>query len=209
MIRVLFVVDGPRDQFIVPPIARKTVGISQDSPWVAWTTLRVNKDDRTLRGYEPKLSFTMRLAVDQALHGVVATVDTDRDKRGDKLRRLRNGRAEQRNNGITTPTALGEATPHAEAWLFDDATAIRSVLQLPKDRELPVVTAMPSPKDALDELITVSSVSHQPREELLQTIAAAIDLRRCENAKATGLRAFIKDLRDEYRTARIGDDDES
>ena len=209
MIRVLFVVDGPKDQFIVPPIARNAVNIGPENPFHIWKDLRVNKGDQALRGYESKLSFAMRLAVDSGLHGVVATVDTDKDKRGDKLRRLRNGRVEQRNNGITTPAALGEATPHAEAWLIDDSTAVRSVLRVPEDRELPVVTAVLSPKEALDELIAVSSVSHLPQEELLQTIAAAIDPKRCEKAKATGLRAFIKDLRDEYRAARTGDDDAS
>ena len=203
MIRVLFVGDGPRDAACLPAIIRTLIETDPGSPFRAWRHIRVG-------GYDRKLLFAIRAARDEKLDGVVAVVDSDKEKPRERLRKLQAGRDKDRVRFASLPTGLGEARPHVEAWLLDDATAVREALQLSTKAMVPTIRqAKGNPKRVLCELISNSvSMSTAKSEEasflpFLERIACRIDSRRCGHGKETGFEEFLNDLRREFRSLSL------
>lgn len=197
---VVFAGEGPRDKQVMPRLAVKA------APSVCMASFEVLKDVRLLKrgsGLDRKLAFVIKAAIDDELDGVIATTDRDKDKSQQKLKQLRRARDQHRNNPALPPMriALGEAVPHAEAWLLDDVKAVRTALQLPNETPIPSVTRSNSayPKDELDSLCEDCPRSEKAIE-LLAEIAELLDEGRCIHRKATGLADFLAEVRAEFAT---------
>lgn len=193
MMRLMFVGDGPLDWYTIPrlveTILQRTIEIGESQQWAHL---------RKRKGYEKKLLLAMIDAVNKQLDGVVATVDTDKDTRNEKLKRLQSGRASARTEPSLhqLPVALGEATPHAEAWLLDDPKAVRDALALPSHVDVPHVING-SPKGTLQQLWEQAIARVTVPEswpETLAKIAAKVDPGRANHKKETGFAAFIDDV---------------
>lgn len=199
MIRLLFVADGPRDSASLPPLVRTILSAEIEAEFRAWKTLRAN-------GYSRKLRFAIRVARDGELAGVVAVVDADRQRDRQTLKKLYEGRTTDREVRPSFPTAVGEARPHVDAWLLDDAEAVRDGLGLPNETVVTLFSKTWNPKESLDRLIKQSQHSgtamvsdHQDCAELA-AIAASVRPERCLHAKSTGFDQFQKDVQGELGT---------
>jgi hypothetical protein len=148
-------------------------------------------------GYKRRLQFVLLQARDQEFDGVVATVDSDRDKPKRRLGTLQSAREQDRQSIRVSPipAALGEAVPHLEAWLLDDPKAIRTVLKIAGNKEIANVFQS-SPKSTLNDLIGESNRTEELLT-ILTEIATAIDVSRCSHACDTGLEAFVQDIQSE------------
>lgn len=185
--RLRFVADGPRDEVVLPPIVGRVLDVRVAPTFSAWKTLRVN-------GYERKLIFAHRQAIDAGEAGMVAVVDQDREARGSRIRALRAGRESERSRAPDLPIAIGQAVPHLEAWLLDDEVAIRRGLGLATDHPVPNVGRCKDPKSAIEALRRAGSSPHEPILEALGRVAVELDLRRCAHAKRTGFADFHEDV---------------
>ncbi|MCW8141553.1 MAG: hypothetical protein KIT58_21835, partial [Planctomycetota bacterium] len=191
---IMVVSDGPRDAAMLPPLVSTILGAEvQAVASRAWSSVVLRRGG----GYDRKLRFVLREALDQGARGVVATVDRDRAPRRSRLADLVAGRDAERQDPRSPvaqlPTALGEADPHAEAWLLDDPKAVRAALGLDGRAEVPNVRRS-SPKDALDALFAGSD--ERPLD-LLAAVAREVDPGRCAHARETGLEAFCAEVRRE------------
>jgi hypothetical protein len=191
MIRLLFVGDGERDAAMNPVLVRILTGAEVDPTTRAWARLHGHG------GYERKVRFAIRQARDTGLEGVVATVDQDRSPERERLRELEAGRARDRETAPPLPTALGCARPHAEAWLLDDAHAVRTVLNLVDAGAVPNVRTVDDPKRTLNRLHAECPRAEVPIREILAELAARIVPERCPHRKDTGFAAFAAEVRRE------------
>jgi hypothetical protein len=168
----------------------------------AWKSLRFHGGGgtRKLGGFGRKLLFVLGQARDARADGLVATVDEDKGGR-DCLGQLRRARTTDRLRTSEFPAALGQARPHAEAWLLDDPLAVREALGLPAEAGVPSVRDSRYPKHALHELW-----EHSPRKqadpgdremEILPEIARRVAPSRCAHRRQTGFQAFVRDVRRE------------
>lgn len=201
--RILFVGDGERDAVTIPPIVHRILKTSIESSCNSWARLHGSG-----KGYKSKLLYALAKARSGGMSGLVATIDRDTADKGERLKRLKAARKTDRSKRAPLPTALGEADPHCEAWLLDDESAVRDALALAPVTPVPTVGRTSNPKDELDLLIASSPVADQGRLTLLGRIAEKVDPNRCLNAKTTGFRAFVKDIKDEFRASGGGRDDE-
>jgi hypothetical protein len=192
MIRLLFVGDGERDAATNPHLVSTLTGSSVDPTTIAWPRL-----NRAGRGYDRKLLFAIRQARDDGLGGVVATIDRDRSPGRDRLRELEAARAKDRETATPLPAALGAADPHAEAWLLDDPVAVRTVLRLPRDAQIPNVRRIANPKAELTRLHARSPRADETARTILAEIAQALDPRRLSHERDTGFAHFADDVRHE------------
>ncbi|MFO0839808.1 MAG: hypothetical protein U1D55_14955 [Phycisphaerae bacterium] len=194
MIRVRFVGEGPRDEAIVPPLVSGWLGKPTWQPsFVTWSKLVVRKSGRTrtLRGLARKLEYAVSQALTDRQHALVATIDRDRAPPSERLSQMR--------SGITAPSrlpaALGEADPHAEAWLLDDPRAVRDGLDLPADTPLNNVRKC-VPKAELNALCEpVARERGCTHLQLLKEIARRVQINRCNHPSETGLQAFHNEVR--------------
>lgn len=192
MIRLLFVGDGERDAATNPHLVEKIVGDEVEPTARPWARLH-----GAARRYSRKLLFAIREARAVGLDGVVATVDQDKSRGRERLRELEGARDKDRETGPPLPTAVGCAKPHAEAWLLDDPVAVRRVLGLPGDAEIPNVRHTVNPKGELARLHSSSPRADEPAKAILVQIAQDLDVGRCGHARETGLSAFVDDVRRE------------
>ena len=84
--------------------------------------------------------------------------------------------------------------PHVEAWLIDDAVAVREGLSLEPDAEVPNVRRCRYPKDTLEELHSSSPRADDSSQDVWGDIARGLDRARCAHGAETGLEAFAEDL---------------
>lgn len=194
---LLFVGDGPRDARTTPALVERILGRSVGRGGAKhWLDIQVRGT-----GYDRKLVFAMRSAIDDGLDGVVATLDRDRAPTGSRLAGLKEGRARERTDPMSPaaflPTAVGEAAPHAEAWLLDDVVAVREGLSLDGNVEVPNVRRERSPKETLDALHRASPRSPDSPLDVLEAVARAVVPDRCVHAKDTGFEAFAVDVKAE------------
>ena len=185
--------DGPRDGATVPHLVERLLNIAVRPDCRPWARL-----NDAGRGYGRKLRYAVRQAKSIKAHGVVLTVDTDKDRRREKLRALREGRDEELASSPPFPTVLGEATPHAEAWLQDDRVAVARALGV-KAEDVPNIAKTPSPKDALEALRKQGVLADAHIMDVLRAIARQVDPSRCEHAKHTGFHGFCEEVRRELR----------
>lgn len=188
-----FVSDGPRDAATLPPLVAGLLGVGiRSTGFRQWTKLVLPRGS----GYLRKLKFAMREAIDEGAEGLVATVDRDRSPSKSRLSELEDARRQERSDPkspvAALPVALGEADPHAEAWLLDDAHAVRTALRLAAKTEIPTVRQA-HPKNTVDDLCAKS----RPDEaimELLAEIAGAVNVQRCAHTKETGFHRFAQEV---------------
>lgn len=197
---LLIVADGERDHCVVPRLVGRILNAQIDATFMPWKDFsgHPSRAQGTVgKGYERKLKLALLTARNKQLAGLVATLDSDRAPKGERLRQLKAARDSDRENQNLSvlPAAIGEAVPHVEAWLLDDPKAIREILQFPGVREIPNVRDV-DPKLALDDLCSESA-----REVhllvLLAEMATSHDCERCNHRMETGLQEFVDDVRKE------------
>lgn len=204
MIHLLFLGDGPRDEAILPPIVGVILEEETTGEFRSWKSLRLHGragskgkgPSAKNKGYRRKLRYARGIAEGEGMAGVVAVVDADRAPPGARIRELRRARREELAAGYDLPIAAGVAKPHTEAWLLDDARAVRSALSLGEEVKVPSVKNLSDPKGALEALLKASSRGDEPKI-VWADIAGRLDLKRCANAKQTGFAAFAKDVKEE------------
>jgi hypothetical protein len=203
MSHLFFVGDGPRDEATLPPLVKGILKQEFTHKFRAWSGLRLGHavGGHRLRGYGRKLLFALRQARDDRADGLVATVDRDEGKEG-RLAHLRKARKADQEKWPGYPAAIGEAIPHAEAWLLDDQRAVRETLGLPRDCQIPTVTDVENPKRTLHELWESSprrdaNPAEREIEHVLPQLAVRVDETRCAHARHTGFKAFVKEIRRE------------
>ncbi|MDZ4658825.1 MAG: hypothetical protein SH868_14715 [Bythopirellula sp.] len=198
--QLLFVADGERDRCVVSKLVERVLNTQIEArfkPWKDFSGHPTKAQGAVGKGYERKLKLALLTARNLGLSGLVATLDSDRAPKGERLRQLITARdADRKNQNVgTLPTAVGEAVPHLEAWLLDDPKAVKHVLGLPAERELANVRDV-DPKSTLNELCAESS-HVESFLDLLSEIAANHDCERCNHRAETGLHEFVEDVRRE------------
>jgi hypothetical protein len=186
---LMFLGDGPRDAAVVPRLVEKALGHPVQVDSKHWAHLRSPG-----HGYDRKLLFALIDAGERGVNGVVATVDVDRSAEGARLSHMRAARTRHRERHPPLPTALGAADPHSEAWLLDDAAAVRKVLKLNTKVSVPRVRPRLNAKATLDTLIAGSDRVGEQVTVVLGEIAGAVTVSQCPHACDTGLEAFIADV---------------
>ena len=194
MIRIFFVVDGPRDTATLPHIV-KTILATEIEPVVRdWHDIRLNRGG----GFPKKLLFAMMQARNEHdVVGLVAVVDQDKFPARSLLRELHDARKADRAKNAPLPTAVGEAAPHGEAWLLDDPHAIRVALKLDAGVEIVSIRKTKSPKEVVNNLIDLSEHVNEKRMDLLTEIAKQVNTSRCNHTKETGFAAFVDEVHTE------------
>ena len=186
MIRLQLVGDGPLDDAILPPLVENLLETKIEPRFKAWRDIRLHSG----RGYGKKLRYMIRrVMADSGLQGVIAVVDRDKDRKGQRIRELREIREGERSRGV--PAAVGEAIPHGEAWLLDDWEAVKSVLELAADASVP---ADGTPKEILTSLHSQSNRASELRRDVWGEIARQVQLRSCRHSGKTGFKAFADDV---------------
>jgi len=147
------------------------------------------------------LKYLTRRARADKFAALAIVVDTDKSPPREKLRHLRTGRDEDRQNNPPFPTALGEANPHFDVWLLDDAVAIRKALQLPGDFPVPNAVKTEYPKHTLSGLIEQSRIDFARISDALGDIAQHVSPARCVHSSDTGFATFEEDVQDEIEPA--------
>ena len=193
MIHLYFVGDGPRDGATLPRLVERILGAEVDGPFKEWRHVRLHGKS----GYAGKMKFVIRAARDADANGLVAAVDADKDPQRRRLRDLIAGRDADRSSAPPFPAALGEAVPHADAWLLDDPAAIRQALQLASEIEIQTVRQTNNPKATLQSLIERSEIETDDLLAILAAIAREVDFSRCQHAKETGFKKFFDEVRHE------------
>ena len=193
MINVHFVGEGPRDEQSMPALVASLTATPFHATFRKWTRYRVHS-----------LGKKLRLALDFArasnASGLIAS--TDQDTIGvAKLSELQEARAADRQDNPPLPTALAVPNPHFEAWLLDDKIAVQEVYGIPTDR-VPNVDKVDNPKKELSALFRSSELaaSGQKEFETLKSISSRLDPARSQHKKQTGLRAFLRDFKNEFRS---------
>lgn len=191
--KLYFVGDGPRDAEVVPHIVVHVTGRKFTRKYMSWKDITLHG-----RGFDKKLKVSLAAARNEDYDGVVATVDRDKDRKKDRLRRLQQVRAVDRTNptNIPMPVALGEADPHLESWLLDDNLAVKTVLQIQSTKSIPTIPHK-DPKGALNKLI-IESLRQEKANDLLGEIASILEPSRCRHSSTTGLKQFVDDVRREF-----------
>ena len=193
MITIHIVGDGPRDEATVPLLAARILGIRIDATFKAWSAFRAGPPER-------RLKYAARQALDAGVPRLIVTVDTDKDAFGEKLKKLRHARSQDTNCNGLVQIALGEAVPHAEAWLLDDQVAVREALHLPLGTDIPSTRNEKDPKQALEDLRRIGDRGGDPILEVLADIARRLDPVRCSRAQHTGFHSFQQELETAFRT---------
>lgn len=191
--RIHFVVDGERDIVTIPRIVEKLLGTEIEETSKTWARLHGSAG----KGYGRKLRYALLQARDNDAQGVAAIVDEDRSGK-ERLKNLQQAREEDRTQHPPFPTAIGLAIPHGEAWLLDDAEAVKAALKLSPDAKVPGVGQSRSPKEDLQALHDESPRDERPLE-VWADIAMEIDIQRYREPRKTGFAAFEKEVEAELR----------
>ena len=196
---ILVVGDGPRDQSALPNLVSAILGCNVESRYDDWHHVTHLRGKGSV--YARKLKYLTRRARADEFVALAIVVDTDKLTPRDKLRALRAGRQDDRQNNPPFPTALGEANPHFDVWLLDDAVAVREALGLSGDCEVPNARKVHYPKDSLSELIQHSPIEFSEVSDALGEIARRLSSERCVHRDETGFATFESDVRDEIKPA--------
>ncbi|MGE0434079.1 MAG: hypothetical protein AB7K09_04705 [Planctomycetota bacterium] len=184
-LRLEFVGDGVRDAATVPCLVEGILSCTVEVLRTDhWARLHRSAGSR----YGRKLDYAVRRCADAA-DGVVATVDCDAEDRGVRLAELDAGREHARETR-PIPIAIGEARPNADAWLLDDAEAVKTALGLSAQHKVPAVGR--NCKETIDQL---RDEAGQTDTASLTAIARLVEERRSRDPKSTGFAAFADDVR--------------
>ena len=201
MIHVLIVGDGPRDEAVLPAIVATLLNTATQYEFRAWRELRETKKWGSC-GYRRKFGLALLIARQWKKSGLIAVVDRDTAPKNTRLNELHEVRGSDRERHPHLSTALGEADPHVEAWLLDDAKAVRSALGLPTTTKIPPSSKFENPKRELDRLIDESNRKGDERMGVLADIGKSIMRERCLSRDRTGFQDFIDDICAEFETPR-------
>lgn len=193
MINVHFVGEGSRDEQSMPALVGSLTLTPFQATFSKWTRFRVHS-------HRKKLLLALRVARVANADGLIAS--TDQDTVGEaKLRELREARDADLQDNPPLPTALAVPNPHFEAWLLDDKVAVQEVYGIPTER-VPNVDEVDDPKAELSALFRSSELADagQTEVETLKSISSQLNPARCQHRQSTGLRIFVRDLKDEYRS---------
>lgn len=193
MINVHFVGEGPRDEQSMPALVASIAKTPFQPTFSTWTKYRVHS-------FRKKLLLALHKARESNADGLIAS--TDQDTAGPvKLRELQEARAADRQDNPPLPTALAVPNPHFEAWLLDDKVAVQEVYGIPTER-IPNVDEVDNPKAELSALFHSSELAAtgQTEIETLKSISRQLNPTRCQHMQSTGLRAFLRDLKSEFRS---------
>jgi hypothetical protein len=149
------------------------------------------------RTREPCLTKSRGLGRSPSNHPLAHRFCGRAEKKGRRLRVVLRAREADRALSPAIPTALGEAVPHGEAWLLDDAVAVRAALNLPADTPIPTVRRSQNPKRTLHELLANSPRTGDRPLEVLADIARQLEPSRCTHGKKTGFHGFVGEVREE------------
>ena len=224
MIDLLFVGDGPRDKAILPPLVTRLLDEPVGGEFRHWAGLHQGG-----KGYRRKLLYAMGQTRLLRKKGLVAVVDRDKSGRGERFGELRLARDSVRADPLNVPTAIGEANPHAEAWLLDDPLAVRKGLDLPPSTPIPNVLDV-HPKNALQVLYKKSPLGeadasankgapsqqmpgssanalkghdvYTPALKTLADIAKLVRIEQCHHREETGFETFANDVKSELGPLR-------
>ncbi len=193
MINVHFVGEGPRDEQSMPALVASITQTPFHATCSKWTSYRVHT-------HHKKLLFALHLAREANANGLIASTDQDTVGAA-KLSELQEARAGDREVNPPLPTALAVPNPHFEAWLLDDKVAVQEVYGIPTER-IPNVDEVDNPKAELSALFRSSELADagDTEFETLKSISSRLDPTRCQHKQPTGLRAFLRDLKDEFRS---------
>jgi len=194
---VLAVGDGPRDQSALPNLVCGILGANVETRYDDWHQVRHLRGKGSV--YARKTKYLTRRARADGFAALAIVVDTDKSSPREKLRALRAGRDEDRQNNPPFPTALGEANPHFDVWLLDDAVAVCKALGLAGDFEVPNAIKVDYPKDDLSGLVEQSPIGFSQVSDALGEIARHVSSDRCVHRKETGFATFAKDVCDEIK----------
>lgn len=186
---VLFVGEGATEQQCLPALlawAAPSATVGEKSAFKAWADIPARSGKGGPLG--KKLQLALQLARHAGHDAVVASIDTDDRKRGERLTELDTAR-----RPIDVPSAIGEATPHFEAWILGDSKAVRDALALPSESQIPAPTRC-DPKTALADLCRRSSTEFRTSPDAMVAVIRRMDLRRCTHARETGLADFNAEL---------------
>ncbi len=189
MTRLLFVGDGERDRITVPRLVEGILTKRFEEVFRPWARLHQGG-----RGYSRKLRFAALQARGVRAAGLVVTLDSDKSKKGSRRKELQQGRESLAAKGENLPMALGEASPHGEAWLLDDNVAVQRALELSPETKIPNPGKVSNAKQALEELLALSPRRTERPLEIWEAVAAEVRLDRCRNASATGFEAFVDEV---------------
>ena len=193
MIKVHFVGEGSRDEQSIPALVESLTPTRFQATFSKWTRYRVHS-------HRKKLLFALHLAREANANGLIAS--TDQDTAGPaKLRELQEARAADREVNPPLPAALAVPNPHLEAWLLDDKVAVQEVYGIPTER-VPNVDEVDNPKAELSALFRSSELANAGHTEIetLKSISSRLEPTRCQHTQSTGLRAFLRDLKGEFRS---------
>ena len=190
MTTLLFIGDGPRDLAMLPGLVEGILQARFDRQCRDWHAIRLNRG----KGFGRKLLFAVRQARDARWDGVVAVVDADNDRHGERLKELKAARSADRAKTPAFPTALGQVFPHGEAWLLDDPVAVRLTLRLIGDVAMPNVSRITNPKESLHELVAGSERADEKYLLLIEEMARQISSARCVHAAETGFKDFVEEV---------------
>lgn len=193
--RLHFVVDGDRDGVTIPRLVEHILGREFQETTRSWARLH------GVSGYRRKLQYALRQALDSEADGIAAIVDEDRTGK-ERLKKLQKARNDERADKPPFPTALGVAIPFGEAWLLDDAEAVKAALQLPADASVPSTQQNKNPKAVLEQLLLESPRSGERPREVWADIAREVELDRCRHPQKTGFRAFAMEVEDELASIK-------
>jgi hypothetical protein len=197
MIDVHFVVDGPRDFETIPALTGAILRINIRPVVKTWKSI----DDYRVSGYARKFQFAISVAKDEDAAAIIAVVDRDSAPKRERRGKLVEGREKHRQKSVPFPTAIGEADPHADAWLLDDPVAIRQALSLDSTISIPTVHESDYPRTEVDKLIKKSAnFTDGNKSEILGAIARQVDPSRCYHQNETGFKKFADDVTWEFRS---------
>ena len=197
--RILVVGDGPRDQHALPNLVRAILKSDVEARYDDWHRVTYLRGKGSI--YARKVKYLARRARVDGFSALAIVTDTDKSLARDKLRQLRAGRDEDRQTNPPFPTALGEANPHFDVWLLDDAVAVRNGLRLPSETPIPNSAKSSDPKNDLNLLIAGSPRESDDFALVLGDIASHLKVDRCPHRKENGLATFESDVHDEIRPA--------
>ena len=187
----LFLGEGPNDKLIVPIILEvHNIEIVQ-SDFKTWKSIH----GRGLRGFKKKAMFAIKLARLDGKKGLVATLDADNQP--NRIKDLDAARKEDRENLSTHPilVVIGQANPEIEAWLLDDAEAVKKGLGISSEAKIPSPYRVSDVKVALDALFEESSI--EGRANCLASVARQVQCERSRSPDKSGLRSFIEGAKTE------------
>ncbi|MCZ6651648.1 MAG: hypothetical protein O7D91_01280 [Planctomycetota bacterium] len=117
------------------------------------------------------------------------------------MHELQEARDADHQDNPPLPTALAVPSPHFEAWLLDDKVAVQEVYGVPTER-VPNVDEVDNPKAELSALFRSSELANAGHTEIemLKSISSRLEPTRCQHTQSTGLRAFLRDLKGEFRS---------